>query len=185
MKRLAPLEEVVRYLHHHNEPSDGYTAFLSRLAAPVIARVAPGSRGLDYGCGPVPVLGDLLTRWGMPTQSYDPLFRADEALVESSYDFVTCSEVVEHAHHPDALFSRLEELVRPGGIIAVMTSFHSAETPFETWWYRRDPSHACFFAPATMSWIAASRGWSLEMPAPNVSLFTTPPDSTTPSRAQD
>lgn len=171
--RLPPLAEVMRYLEHRNDPADeGYVRFLSLLADPLRARLPAGSRGLDYGCGPAPVLGGILTAAGLPTVSCDPLFHLDESLLERTYDFVTCSEVLEHVHEPGALFPRLAALVRPGGTLAIMTRFHGAEAPFATWWYRRDATHVCFYHADTMRWIAARFGWPLELPVPNVALFT-------------
>lgn len=170
---LLPLDEVIQYLLHENDDTPAYRALLSRLADPICAVVPHGSRGLDYGCGPTRVLGAMLTERARLTVSYDPLFRPAEYLLDARYDFVTCSEVAEHAHDPAALFSHLGALVRPGGVIGVMTRF-TGEAPFAEWSYRRDPTHVCFYSPATMQWIADRHGWSLDVPAPNVALFTTP-----------
>ena len=53
LQRLRPLAEVMRYLEHNNDAADaGYMAFLQRLGDPVQSRLAPGARGLDFGCGP-------------------------------------------------------------------------------------------------------------------------------------
>jgi SAM-dependent methyltransferase len=170
---LRPLEEVLRYLEHDNRGDDpAYVAFLRRLTDWVENFTAAGSRGLDYGCGPAPVLGEILTSSGRPTASYDPLFRPDESLLSASYDFVTCCEVVEHAHDPALLFETLRALVAPRGLLAVMTRMPGYEAPFERWWYRRDPTHVAFYPPETMHWIAARYGWSCEIPVPHVALFT-------------
>jgi SAM-dependent methyltransferase len=171
--RLRPLAEVMRYLEHNNDAGDaGYMAFLQRLGAPVLSRLAAGARGLDFGCGPATALGDWFTANGHPTASYDPLFHPDDALLAAQYDFVTCSEVVEHAHDPAAMFTTLGALLRPGGLLGVMTRFHGVEASFERWWYRRDPTHICFFSARTMQWVADRHGWQLELPAPHVALFT-------------
>jgi hypothetical protein len=46
-------EEKAEYDRHENDPANpGYRRFLARLAEPLIQRLVPGSRGLDYGCGP-------------------------------------------------------------------------------------------------------------------------------------
>lgn len=172
-QRIQPLAEVMRYLEHNNDAGDaGYMAFLQRLGEPVRSRLAPGSRGLDFGCGPVRALGDWFTTAGYPTASYDPLFHPDESLLGDNYDFVTCSEVVEHAHDPGALFRTLDTLLRPGGLLGVMTRFHGVESSFERWWYRRDPTHICFFSARTMQWVAGRHAWQLELPAPNVAIFS-------------
>lgn len=170
-----PLQEVLRYLEHRNEPSDErYVRFLRRLADPLLERLSPGACGLDFGCGPAAVMEQILVGHGFPTVSYDPLFRPDASLLDASYDFLTCSEVVEHVHDPSALFARFVTLLRRGGIIAVMTRFYGEESPFATWWYRRDATHVSFYREDTMRWIAGAKGWSVEFPAPNVALFTVP-----------
>ena len=170
--RPRPLEEVIRYLQHENDSADaGYATFLAQLADPLCEVVPHGARGLDYGSGPSPVLAEMLTARGRPTEAYDPLFKADAGLLAETYDFVTCSEVVEHAHDPRALFATLASLLKPAGVLGVMTRLHDADTNFETWWYRRDITHVCFYSVATMRWLAEHRGWQLSVPAINVGLF--------------
>ena len=171
--RPARAVESQRYLAHENDgANDGYVRFLRRLADPICAVVPGGARGLDVGCGPAPVLGTLLTDGGRPTLSYDPLFFPRDALLTEQYDFVTCSEVLEHAHDPAALFRQLVGLVRPGGTLGVMTSLHGGDVNFETWWYRRDITHVCFYSAHTMRWVAESFNLALSLPATNVALFT-------------
>ncbi|MGI9139539.1 MAG: class I SAM-dependent methyltransferase [Gemmatimonadaceae bacterium] len=172
-QRLSREDEIARYALHQNSFGDPeYRKFLSRLAEPVIERVRVGSSGLDYGCGQAPVLALILSESGRPTAAYDPVFRPDEQLLEATYDFVTCSEVVEHVHDPHALLDRFARLVRSGGKLAIMTELNAARVPFGEWWYRRDPTHVCFYGESTMRWIARERGWGLEMPARNVTIFT-------------
>lgn len=173
-QRSLPLDEVVRYLDHENDRHDpAYLRFLRRLADPVCDVAPPGARGLDFGCGPVPLLAEWLTSQGRETVSYDPVFFPHETLLDGRYDFITCSEVVEHAHDPLALFARMGSLVANGGWLAVMTRHHGVEAPFETWWYRRDHTHVCFFSERTMRWLAQRMTWTIAFPAPNVAIFTT------------
>jgi 2-polyprenyl-3-methyl-5-hydroxy-6-metoxy-1,4-benzoquinol methylase len=171
--RPTRIDESERYLAHENDATDeGYVHFLRRLADPVCAVVEVGSRGLDVGCGPTPVLATLLTEGGRPTQWYDPLFFPRHELLFESYDFVTCSEVAEHAHDPAALFRQLVGLLRRGGTLGVMTSMHDDATDFESWWYRRDITHVCFYSVRTMEWVAEHYDLALSLPATNVALFT-------------
>ena len=173
-KRPSPAAEKRRYLEHRNGATDpGYIKFLRALADPVCAVVPVGARGLDFGCGPAPVLAELLTAGGRPTVGYDPLFQPDVSRLKQRYDFVTCSEVVEHAHDPAATFARIGSLVRAGGTIGIMTQLYDDVPSFGDWWYRRDFTHVCFYHTDTMRWVAAHYRWTMAVPAPNVVLFTT------------
>jgi hypothetical protein len=167
--------EIGRYELHENEAGDpGYEDFLSRLAAPIIARTPPGAQGLDYGSGESDALAAILTQSGRPAVAYDPVFRPGADALRRRYDFIVCSEVLEHVHEPRALFDRFGRLVRPGGIVGIMTGMYDAVPSFADWWYIRDLTHVCFYSKATMEWIAQELGWPIEFPAANVSVFLTP-----------
>ena len=169
---LTANAEAARYREHRNAGGDPeYLAFLRRLGDPVVARTTVGARGLDFGSGPVPALGEWLSATGRPTCPYDPLFAPDAGALSRTYDFVTCSEVVEHARDPAAMFAQLAGLVAPGGLLAVMTQFHHGAAAFATWWYRRDRTHVAFYDATTMAWIAGRYGWALELPGGGVALF--------------
>lgn len=172
--RPTPLAEVLRYQEHQNDPDDErYMTFLRRLADPLTRSLRPGAHGLDFGCGPVPALAQILSSAGFPTVSYDPLFHPDATLLEATYDFVACSEVIEHVHEPSGLLARFSALLRRGGVLGLMTRF-PGEAPFDRWWYRRDPTHVCFYSERTMRWIARTRGWSVRFPVPHVAIFDVP-----------
>lgn len=171
-QRLGPEAERGRYETHENDPADPrYRAFLNRLAAPLARRLRPGAEGLDYGSGPGPALSVMLEEQGFPMEVYDPFFAPGTEPLERTYDFITCTETAEHFFHPDAEFDRLDRMLRPGGLLAVMTEMLREERDFGQWYYARDPTHVCFYRPRTMEWIAARFGWSLEVPHPNVALF--------------
>lgn len=173
--RLSPEDERARYSHHENNPGDPrYVDFLSRLADPLVRRLKPGAHGLDFGCGPSPVLAGMLTDAGFPCDAYDPFFLPDKDLLSKHYDFVACSEVVEHVYDPAGIFTLFGRLLGPGGVLGVMTRFYGIDAPFSQWWYRRDPTHVCFYSETTMQWIAAHHGWSLDFPREDVTLFTLP-----------
>jgi len=164
-------EERERYLLHENDPADpGYRNFLSRLAGPLLRRLLPGREGLDYGCGPGPALARILEEAGHRVRLYDPFFHPDNRALERQYDFVTCSETVEHFHRPAEEFERLDKLLRPGGWLAVMTAFRPAGREFAAWYYRRDPTHVVFYREATFRRLAGRFGWKPEFPARDVFL---------------
>lgn len=165
-------EETAHYRLHENDVDDpGYRRFLNRLAEPLLARLAPNSEGLDFGCGPGPALAAMLTEHGHRMAVYDPIFAPDERVLEQAYDFVTCTEVVEHLHRPAATFRRLCRLVRPAGWLAIMTTFQRDDAAFASWHYRRDPTHVVFYRPETFGRLAAAAGWKCEIPVNNVVLL--------------
>lgn len=164
--------EEAHYLTHRNDPDDpDYRRFLSQLAEPLLQRLPAGASGLDFGCGPGPALAAMLREAGHEVALYDPFFQPDETPLEQNYDFVTCSETAEHFHHPADEFDRFDQLLRPGGWLALMTAFAPADDDFAAWHYHRDPTHVVFYSPATLRAIAAARGWTCEIPAANVALM--------------
>jgi len=163
------------YTDHRNEPDDPrYRRFLSKLAGPLMARLAPGSAGLDFGCGPGPALAAMLREAGHSVALYDPVFAPDPAPLAARYDFVTCTEVAEHFHDPAGEFDRMGGLLRPGGWLAVMTCFQTEDARFAGWHYRMDPTHVVFYRAETLAHVAAARGWSCTVPVKDVALMRLP-----------
>lgn len=171
--------EYAVYLHHENDPADArYRTFLSKLADPVLTKLQPGSRVLDFGCGPGPALAAMLGEAGHDVRLYDPFFCLDRDALTQSYDAITCTEVAEHFHHPADEFDRLDGLLRPGGWLAVMTNFMTEDARFANWHYRKDPTHVVFYRAATFRTIAAQRGWHCEIPVKDVALMRKPAPET-------
>ena len=108
---------------------------------------------------------------------WDPIYRPDAAALERTYDFITCTEVVEHMHRPAEEFRRLDHLLRPGGRLGVMTVFQTDDTRFAGWHYRRDPTHVVFYRESTLALVADKMGWSIEIPRANVAIFRKPGSS--------
>lgn len=160
---LDATDEKAYYDLHENNPSDpGYRRFLSRLARPLLEILRPGMRGLDYGCGPGPTLSLMLEEAGMIMEVHDPYYRPNPTALGSLYDFVTCTEVVEHFHHPDQEWSRLVELIAQGGCLAIMTKLVISRERFASWHYKDDPTHIGFYSPQTFAWLGARFGLRVE-----------------------
>lgn len=171
-ERLPYAAERAHYLTHENNPQDlRYRAFLDRLALPLIACLPAGAQGLDYGSGPGPTLSLMLQERGFPTKIYDPYFAPDKSVLESQYDFITATEVVEHFHSPRNEFERLDALLKPNGFLGLMTEIFRDDRPFDKWHYPRDPTHVSFYRPHTMQWITKSFRYDLEIPSRNVVLL--------------
>jgi SAM-dependent methyltransferase len=177
-QHLPREDEYRHYLHHENHPDDPrYRRFLSRLADPLLERLAPGLSGLDYGCGPGPALAAMLREAGHRMALFDPCFFPDLRPFDQTYDFITCTEVVEHFHRPAMEFDRLDRMLRPGGWLAIMTCFQTEDHLFAAWHYRRDPTHVVFYRETTLHHIAGQRDWIYESPAKDVALMRKRPKS--------
>lgn len=148
-----------QYELHENDAGDpGYRRFLARVADPLLARLAGPSRGLDYGCGPGPALARMLEHAGHRVALYDAFFHPDDSVLHGQYGFITCTETAEHFFEPGREFDRLTGLLRPGGLLALMTGRLDDDARFGRWHYRHDPTHVCFYRPETLDWIAGRYG---------------------------
>ncbi len=173
--RLSRQEEYEHYLTHENDAEDlGYRAFLSKLFAPMLSKLHRETSGLDYGCGPDSALAQMFMEQGLEMTLYDPFFKPDVKIFNQRFDFISCSEVVEHFFHPAEEFDRLDALLKPGGWIGVMTTFQTDDKRFEGWRYRRDPTHVVFYRSKTFDVIAQQRGWTCEIPRKDVVLMQKP-----------
>ena len=157
----TPQEARAVYELHENGPEDaGYRTFLSRLCAPMIARLPAGSEGLDFGCGPGPTLSVMFQEQGYPMAIYDPCFAPDRTALSRQYTFVTGSEVVEHFEDPRASLDEMWALVKPGGFLGLMTKLVIDQAAFQHWHYKDDETHLVFYSRQTFTWLG--RDWGSE-----------------------
>ena len=159
---LSPKLEKARYDLHTNTLEDrSYVAYLSgflkRAAIPIAIK---GARGLDYGCGPAPVLSRILERdYGYKMDVYDPFYSPEPVFAGKKYDLITCTEVAEHVKKPLELFKILSEHLAFDGVLALMTTFHRNDREhFLNWFYSRDPTHIVFYTSNTMQKLADRSG---------------------------
>ena len=170
---LDSAAERAEYELHDNNPVDpGYRRFLSRLSEPLVNRLQPGMRGLDFGCGPGPALAMMLQEQGLSMSLYDPFFSPDRSVLDRRYDFITATEVVEHLRRPGEELEMLWSMLRPGGVLGVMTKLVLDVEAFSRWHYKNDPTHVCFFSAATWEWWAQRRDARLELLGSDVILLT-------------
>ena len=165
-------DEKARYDQHNNHPDDpGYRKFLSRLVNPLCDRLPAGASGLDFGCGPGPALASMFEEQGYNIVVYDKFYFSDTRVWESQYDFITATEVLEHLRCPARELDRLWRHLNPGGILGIMTKLVKNKTAFDTWHYKRDPTHVCFFSAATFHWLAHTWQADLEIIGNDVILL--------------
>lgn len=172
----SPDAEKAHYDSHNNDLNDlGYKQFLERLLIPLMDRVnwdnAPIT-ALDFGAGPGPLLAKMLADAGCDTSIYDPFYAPDQSVLAGRYDIITATEVIEHFHNPKVMFDHLHAMLKPKGMLAVMTMVLTDDIDFKQWHYHRDPTHVVFYRPETFAHIAEHYGLRLEIPHKNVAIFT-------------
>ncbi|MEL6820940.1 MAG: class I SAM-dependent methyltransferase [Calditrichota bacterium] len=159
---LAADEEKRRYDNHENNPNDPrYRKFLSRLSDPLIPLLPQGATGLDFGCGPGPALAAMLEEAGFSVKLFDLYYANNPTVLLEAYDFVTCTETAEHFRKPREEWDLLAGLIKPGGILGIMTQQMTEPERFPKWHYIRDETHLCFYTPKTFKWIA--KNYQLEI----------------------
>ena len=163
--------EEERYKAHQNGPQDaGYVRFLNQAIAPALPCLNRSMRGLDYGCGPVPTLSGLLKVHGLHCENYDPYFYP--VFPENYFDFIFATEVAEHFFHPGQELQRISELLKPGGILTIMTEPWISPEGFSEWHYAKDITHVCFYHAKTIAYICICYGFEkLNHDSPRVSVL--------------
>jgi 2-polyprenyl-3-methyl-5-hydroxy-6-metoxy-1,4-benzoquinol methylase len=152
---LTPLQEKAEYDKHENSVDDiGYRSFLARLTEPLIKQLAEGSKGLDFGCGSGPALMAMLEEKGFAMQGYDVYYRNDQSVLNTSYDFITMTEVIEHLAKPKAVLEQLLALLNTAGKLGIMTKLVIDKEAFSHWHYKNDPTHIAFYSLETFAYFA-------------------------------
>ena len=165
-------EEKERYDLHQNDYWDqGYHDFLREFFEPVKTFLVSGDRGLDFGSGPCPVLARMFRDEGFYMEIFDPFYSDNPAPLSGEYDFITASEVVEHLRDPFDELDRLCRLLKPGGILCIMTGMLPGEENFGEWFYKNDKTHICFYSPPAFRWIAGKFGLKVEWASGNVIIL--------------
>lgn len=171
---LNLLQEKARYQTHNNSIENaGYVKFLSPVVETLKPYINKSDKGLDYGCGPGPILDHLFAECGIEIDLYDPFFYSNKIL-EESYDFITCTEVAEHFYHPGSELVKLDEKLKPGGYLLIMTEVRPKDKPFLDWGYRMDSTHVCFYSEKVWSWVTERWGYELLSSDRRIALFQKP-----------
>jgi len=156
---LSNDEERARYETHNNMiENKGYVEFLNRVIQPMLKYIQPGMAGVDYGCGPGPILSQLVHQAGIECDDYDPIFYPKP--LSDRYDFVFSTETFEHFFYPKREIEKLSALISPGGYLGVMTGMWDSIERFKTWYYTRDPTHVSFFHRDTLDYMCKTFGFT-------------------------
>ncbi len=170
---LTDCLEKAEYDKHENSfEDDGYRKFLSRMLLPITQIVDVESAGLDFGCGPQPVLADMFTRQGYSMSVYDKYYFPDQEVLRNTYDFIVATEVVEHLAQPQQVLNRIRSCINSGGILGVMTKRWLDRDKFIHWHYKNDPTHISFYHEKTFEFIADVWGVNLQIVGADVILLS-------------
>lgn len=146
--------EKERYDQHNNDPEDtGYRNFVKPLVENITDKFSNGAKGLDYGAGSGPVAAVMLGEKGYDLELYDPYYHPDQLPLNQKYDFIICSEVIEHFRYPAKEFSLLRSLLLPKGSLVCLTEILTDDLDFKQWYYKNDPTHVFFYHKKSLLYI--------------------------------
>ncbi|MGY5847605.1 class I SAM-dependent methyltransferase [Salegentibacter sp. HM20] len=165
--------EKKRYLTHNNDVEDPrYQKFVSPITSAILQDFQPENSGLDYGCGTGPVATSELRKQGFEKIAlFDPYFYYQPEVLEHTYDFIICCEVMEHFYDPEAEFKALSNRLKPGGKLYCKTSLYFETINFENWYYKDDPTHVFLYTTKSLEWIAENLDFSTLEIDPEVIIF--------------
>lgn len=151
---LSPDDEKTQYELHNNDVNDKrYQEFTSPITAHILEHFTEKDKGLDFGCGPGPVIASMLKDRNYDISLYDPFFSSGKESLARKYDYIACCEVFEHFYRPGEELRRLSGLLKPDGELLIMTLLYHDDIDFNSWSYPRDPTHVILYRKETFNYI--------------------------------
>lgn len=153
--------EIKRYKEHNNDVNDTrYQKFVSPITTHILTNFKPNQWGLDFGSGTAPVISKVLQDNGYNINQFDPFFSNKVELLNETYDYIVCCEVMEHFHKPDVEFELLHKMLNSDGALICMTHLYDEKTDFKNWYYKNDPTHVFIYRKETIKFIADHYGFT-------------------------
>lgn len=159
LQTLSHDEEKKRYQLHENDINDlHYQNFVSDITNFISVYTSQKfltskALGLDFGAGPGPVMTKVLENQPIDIKLFDPYFHQNPEVLQLEYDFIICCEVIEHFYHPAKEFITLRKLLKSQSPLILKTEILYDNMNFDHWYYRKDPTHVCFYRTETFDWI--------------------------------
>ena len=158
---LSEEAEKNRYLTHNNDVEDkGYQEFVSPIVQAIKNEYNKQHIGLDFGAGTGPVITSLLEKDDYNVNLYDPYFYPNREKLLREYDYIICSEVMEHFYNPYEEFEKLFNLLKSNGTLFCMTSLYDENIDFHNWSYKDDETHVFFYHEKALKWIEREFGFN-------------------------
>ncbi len=162
--RLNLHDEKAIYDLHENSADDlGYQKFLNKLLNPLTKKLKLNAIGLDFGSGPGPAISTMMANSGFEVVNYDLFYSNNLEVFNQQYDFITCTEVIEHLYNPNQELTKLHTALKFNGFLGIMTKRLISLEKFILWHYKNDPTHVCFYSDETFEYIAQHWGFELEI----------------------
>lgn len=156
-------EEIRRYATHNNQYGNpAYRTYLEKILEGATEWMGSLNdyRVLDYGGGEEEVLARMLREKAIEAECWDPIYGYDK-LDSTPYDRIICCEAAEHFANPKNEFQRMKKILRPGGLIYVVTRLSDTIDQPLQWWYINDSTHLVFYSCRSWEYIADSFGFTL------------------------
>ncbi len=153
--------EKKRYEMHDNNVEDkNYQKFVLPITSSILKDYNKDSKGLDFGAGEGPIVSKVLDDNGFNIVQYDPFFHINIELLDFKYDYIASCEVIEHFYQPKKEFKLLRSMLKKGSKLYCMTELYNENINFETWYYKKDPTHVFFYQKETFEYIKKEFGFS-------------------------
>lgn len=154
-------DEKLRYEEHHNDVNNkGYQKFVSPITNSILKKYSPHHKGLDFGAGTGPVIAKILKEQHYDIKLYDPFFHNSPSLLNQTYDYIACCEVIEHFHFPAKEFELLKKILNNGEALYCMTDIYDRSIDFHKWYYKNDLTHVFIYQKETLEWVKQAFGFS-------------------------
>jgi ubiquinone/menaquinone biosynthesis C-methylase UbiE len=157
-------KEIKVYQNHNNTfEAKGYVQMLEDFIDFTFGEYIDDIENvLEFGCGPGPVLAEILEQKGLHVSRYDKFFFPKKVYENQRYDLISTTEVLEHISDINSIMQFFHTHLKSDGYLAIMTQFHTNNPKeFLNWWYRKDPTHICFFTPHTFEVLAKKHGFKI------------------------
>ena len=146
LKKASALDctrEKERYDKHVCD--EGYLRYMEGVYKKILPYLNEGL-SLDFGCGKIHALANLMNSDNRKCEYYDLYYYNDKP--QASYDNIILIEVFEHISDIYSLILDLKSRLNKNGKIIIMTK--PKPTKLNGWWYMRDITHISFVEYKTM-----------------------------------
>ena len=155
-------EEKERYLEHENDlERQDYMSYLQESTKRIFNFPISKKSLLDYGCGPVKGLENIWNKEFEYLASFDAIFHKNTDFKVKTFDVICCIEVIEHFYCPAKSFEHINSLLGKSSFVLFRTEFLESCDKLEKWWYRKDPTHVCFYNSQTWKYLEKKMNWKL------------------------